>query len=271
MKARIALLAVLTCLILAASAHAGPVSITLTDPYGSSATQYSGSGNPNSFDVIGSKDYWDIEKIIFTINGSAVTADIRFNRNDNTNLTTPITLATYNLFAGDLLFGTSPGSYQWGVSLSGHHGLTAGYLYGITGVYTSDALPTTSNTPGSTANPHLPASGSGVVYRTVNNAVWMNPTGATQLSTGSLSVTKDTPSLPGKEISVLINFTATGSFLTELQSNGLDVHFAAATCANDVLDGTIPAQSVPEPTSIILLGGGLLGLGFLRFRKARKN
>jgi hypothetical protein len=267
MKARNAILSMLASLMLAMTAQASPFTVTITDPYGAGGA-WNGSGGQagaNAADVIGSTAYWDIRNITLTINGSNVSANIRFNRNGNTNLTAPIALAGYNLFVGDLLFGTGPSSYTYGVSLSGHQGLTAGALYSLNSnnalsVYNSQNLP--SLPP---PNPNLPPSGSGgIVYRTTNNAVWINPGGATLIA-GSFT-TPTASVVSGSEISAIVNFTANASFLAAL-SSGLDVHFAAATCANDVIDGRIQ-HTVPEPTSILLLSGGLIGLaGLLKLRK----
>jgi len=47
-------------------------------------------------------------------------------------------------------------------------------------------------------------------------------------------------------------------------SSGKLVFHWTMTCANDVIEGQVP--SVPEPSTMLLLGAGLLGLGFLRRR-----
>jgi hypothetical protein len=69
------------------------------------------------------------------------------------------------------------------------------------------------------------------------------------------------------EILVRIAFVPDSTFMQALMSNNLSVHFAAATCANDIIDGRI---AVPEPATWFTLGAGLLGLGLLRRRRAAR-
>jgi hypothetical protein len=48
-------------------------------------------------------------------------------------------------------------------------------------------------------------------------------------------------------------------------NGGFDFYFASATCGNDEITGTVPAD-VPEPGTWAMLGSGLLAVGFLRRR-----
>jgi hypothetical protein len=69
------------------------------------------------------------------------------------------------------------------------------------------------------------------------------------------------------EILVRIAFVPDSTFMQALLGNNLSVHFAAATCANDIIDGRI---AVPEPATWFTLSAGLLGLGLLRRRRAAR-
>jgi hypothetical protein len=55
----------------------------------------------------------------------------------------------------------------------------------------------------------------------------------------------------------------TANMLADL-SNGFDIYFAAATCGNDEITGTVPASAVPEPGTWAMLGAGLLAIGAYR-------
>ena len=212
-------------------AYALPV--TITDPYG-------GQNNPGSSngDVIGALGGFDIESLTFTqLGAGGVTAGIRFNYNFGDASLAPYTFAGSTIQVGDLLFSVS-GSYRYGVALVSHDGLLAGKLYSILGTRSSDDY----------------LGSSGLTYRT-NIPVGINPTGAVVIGDGTVS----TANIGGYEVLSSLNFTPSGSFLTDL-SSGLDVEFASAICANDILQGYVGAPSVPEPSTWLLFVTGLAGL-----------
>lgn len=227
--------------------YADPVSII--DPY--SGQNNSGSGPASiAADVIGLYAEFDIDQIVFTsITPGNVTAQIRFNHALPNTLTADPSLQAYSypgvtLPVADLLFDVN-GVFTYGVPLVSHDSLTAGALYQVQSVYTSDHF----------------LNGSGYYWR-FGAPVDINPAGAVLLDAGSTPVTTV---LGGAEVQTVLSFTPSSGFWNDLSAQGLSVHFASAVCGNDVLDGRITAT--PEPGSILLLGSVLLiGASVLRKR-----
>lgn len=166
-----------------------------------------------------------------------MTAEIRFNYNFGDASLSPYTFAGSTIEVGDLLFSVS-GAYRYGVALIAHDGLVAGKLYSILGARNSDD--------------YLGSSGLG--YR-FNTEVRMNPTGAVVIGDGTVS----TQNIGGYELLSTLNFTPSGSFLIDL-SSGLEIEFASAICANDIVQGYVGAPSVPEPSTWLFFVTGLAGL-----------
>jgi hypothetical protein len=220
----------------------------IIDPYQGQSN--SGSGPASlAADVIGVYAEFDIDRIIFTsIAPGNITAQIRFNHALPNTLTADPSLQAYvypgvTLPVADLLFDVN-GEFKYGVPLVSHDSLTAGALYEVQSVYTSDHF----------------LNGSGYFWR-FGAPVDIDPAGALLLDPGSAPVTT---SIGGAEVQTVLSFTPSADFYNDLTAQGLSVHFASAVCGNDVLDGRITAA--PEPGSILLLGSVLL-IGATALRK----
>ena len=226
-------------------------SISIIDAYRGQNDAGSGPASVAA-DVIGSYSEFDIDRIVFTsLSPENVTAQVRFNHAIPNTLTSDPSLQPYSypsvtLPVADLLFDVN-GVFEYGVPLVSHDSLTAGALYQVQSVYTSDHF----------------LNGSGYYWR-FGAPVGIDPLGAVLLDAGSAPVTTGNG---GAEVQTLLSFTPSSGFWNDLTAQGLSVHFASAVCGNDVLDGRITAT--PEPGSILLLGTVLLiGMSALR-RKIR--
>ena len=250
---RLVALAALALMGVAAPALAAP--IVITDPYtGNNAP----GGGTDSSDTIGVYKKFDIDRLIVqSFTASEVRIRIQTNYNGGDLTLAPINLGggVPTLYVGDLLFGVHDGAslhWKFGVALVNHDGFDAGDLYEIHGSRSS-----TQYLPG------IPFSW----YRE-HTPVRMSPAEVKTLTHGAGTVT--TSSLGGAEVAIDLAFTPTASFLEEYAEYGLEVHFAVATCANDVLDGHLEGRLVPAPASVGLLGAGLIAaLAAARLRLAR--
>jgi hypothetical protein len=242
------------------TATAIPLPITIDDMHDGNLAY--GGTNPGDAtggindDVLGLLRNFDIDYVQFTIIG-AQEVEALIHVNYAGGGVNPITgtwdysIHGHPLTTGDLLFDVG-NTYKWGVALTSHNGLTAGTLYQIANVQTSDGYLGTHDG----IRPHEPV---------LISAVGATPVADSNIA-GGLFAENDVDS--AWFITVRFN-PGSSSFLTDLANTGLSVHYASATCANDILDGFIQYNPIPEPMSMVLMGGGLLALGLFgrRFRR----
>ena len=241
--------------------------LLLQDNYGPTATS---CASP-ACDVIGEKAWFDIDKIQVSVTTSLAQIDVYSNF--NTQNFTPYSLLGLNLNVGDLLFKVD-GQYKYGIALHDHAGalnggtgspnptaggaVTAGMLYEITngnsGVMTAvQALQHTDQ----------------FIYR-YDDPVWLWNQGSNLESIVAGSVTVSSSPLsgptPGYYVHETISFTPTQEFLNIYTGQGFELDFASATCANDILDGSVTG-TVPEPGTLAMFTLGFAGLSVSRRKK----
>jgi hypothetical protein len=173
-----------------------------------------------------------------------------------TNYQNGLTVGTWTTYAADLFIDEyydnpgdsiyNPSWVHWAIPLVDHDGFIAGKWYLVDSVYTS--------------NDFRPNDGVNYVFNE-NVPVWMK-TGSVP-SFGSYGGAVDF-SQPGKIV-------LSSDVIFEDDPNAyMNISWATATCANDVISGTVGAP-VPEPATMLLLGSGLVGLaGFGRKKLFKK-
>jgi hypothetical protein len=259
-----------------ANATPGPTDIILdhTNTCGTSTTACYGAAtppgndgiNPNVNDVIGERKDFDVKSIQFTTwTNNHIVGDILFNFNYLVNQNNPTpSLADWTDFGfvmrvGDLLFNA--GGLDFGVALNSHDGLIAGDLYQVGSFKTSDQF-------GLNNSQVIWRDNFWSVYFGGNNPtppVRMNEAGAQLLGAGTVAVSHFDEGLfaAGVELKAHLDFNPGGEngnfWQTYLLNGGLDTSFAAAICANDIIEGHV-TPAVPEPSTWLLFGSGLAGL-----------
>jgi hypothetical protein len=225
----------------------------------------------DTLDVVGNPQYFDIQKVVVDLDpGNSMQVQIFTNYSNRSVDTTPDleTLSPWNygsvgLNIGDLVFGF-PG-LAYAVPLYDHGPFVHGNLYRIDGtrVY--------ARTAGDVLN-----LGSGYVYRP-DEVVWIGHgeglPAPSPLATGVETV--GYVGAPNAAYRIDLTF-ASGSpgsslpadFWDSLFANGgeMSLQFASATCANDLIKGSVMVP-VPEPATVLMLGTILLLLAGLGVRR----
>jgi len=174
-----------------------------------------------------------------------------------TNYINGYTVANWQTYAADLFIDEyyddptdsvyDPSWVHWAIPLVDHDGFTAGKWYVVDSVYTSNDF-----------RPN-----DGVTYLFNENVpVWMESGHAPDwgLFGGPVDFSQT-----GK---IVIN---SGIIYEDDPNAYMQISWATATCANDVVTGDIGTAPVPEPATMLLLGCGLIGLvGFGRKRLLKK-
>jgi len=173
----------------------------------------------------------------------------------------PYLLGSVTLSVGDLLFQV--GGHDYGIPIVDHSGspngadaslfdsVLAGHFYQSTSILTAD---TVLNHPSFGFRP--------------NANDWLGAT-VTDLGQFTETITFHDGQTPNYIVELTGQLPA--GFLADVAANnGFSTEFAAATCGNGYLVGSGTLDSVPEPASLSLIGGGLLALSLLA-RRRQKN
>jgi hypothetical protein len=242
----------------------------ITDPFNQSQAGcvYTLTAPFSNCDVVGNPAFFDIQQASVTVSPTLVDTVLYFNYGGGISLSpfgSPLVKLPGDLFfydpADPLTSAYDPSmaypEYKFGVPLVNHNGLTAGDLYKIVNF---NALQTAQQVLDPTnQNPTID-------YRRTQ-PVWM-PANETFVATGNETISNYGDGVTNAQYAVEIKIpNPSAAFLALVAGGQIGIGFESATCANDIVVGSV--NVAPEPGSFVLLaaGIGLLGLGVWRRRR----
>lgn len=207
-------------------------------------------------DVIGDQLKFDGQQISVNIGATSASIALYFNFGPDNASLDPFSVAGLTLNVGDLFLQGN--GFYYGIALRSHNGVLAGNLYqindSVNGVLTARQV---------LGDP------SGVIYRP-DEIVWMNnaPGALTSLAGVTQNLVGGGNGTTSPELVVTLSFDyALNSLIFQnLSDDSLQLHFATATCGNDIIEGGRP---IPEPSAWAAIGLGLLCLGAKVHRRNR--
>jgi hypothetical protein len=162
---------------------------------------------------------------------------------------TGYTVGSWATFAGDLAIdANNDGTYEYGFALTTHDVFSAGSLYKVTSWKMS--------------NDYAPASG--YIYNQ-GRIVAIGVGEPVPVGSGEVPIW-GWIDLAGTGPDWRIDVTLNPGLFSGLGGE-IGLYWAAATCANDYVEGTAP---VPEPATMLLVGFGLIGLAGYGRRKFKR-
>ncbi len=158
----------------------------------------------------------------------------------------------WNTFAADLAIDADKnGTYEYGIALTSHDGLTAGTLYNVSDWYISNEYEV-KGTQGQT------------LFNYNKNKIVTIKNGTAVTNSTGLVTWNQLDGSPKYRVNVPVNIA---SFFAPNYDGYANIFYATATCGNDTVTGRIPVAPEPISSALFLIGGGALAAIKMRRKK----